>query len=212
MENPMTIEDVMRSAVITKQAPVSRPDYEPTELEMVRAGQDLIAMKYLPYDQKVFIKLAKYFARWTAGKKHGLILSGGVGTGKTYFLKSCFRIRAFVKASKFIEAYKENDGMTSGNFWYDTIGVMESETWGRNIIIDDLGVEPICNYYGTTIELMDEILNQRYLDWQRNRALTLITTNLTPVKLQKRYDARTCDRLMEMCDLVEFHGDSVRGR
>ena len=208
----MTIQDVINSAVMSKSDSISRPAYDPTEDEIAKAGQDMIAFKYLPYNQEAFIQLARWFTRYGAGKKHGLLLSGDVGTGKTHFLKTCVHIRAFVKAAKFVETYKEQDGMMSNAFWYETLGVFDSETWSRNIIIDDLGTEPICNYYGTTTELMEEVLNQRYLDWQRNRALTLITTNLSPGKLQKRYDSRTCDRLMEMCDLIEFNGESVRGR
>jgi len=207
----MTIQEVMNSATMAKFKGISRPVYEPTEDEIASTGQDMLAMGYLPYDRKVFVQLATWYTRYRAGHKHGLILSGNVGTGKTHFLKSCIRIRAFLKASKFVEIYKEQGGMMSNGFWYETIGVSESETWTRNIIIDDLGIEPVCNYYGTTVELLEEILNQRYLDWQRTRALTLITTNLSPAQMQKRYDARTCDRLMEMCDLIEFAGDSVRG-
>lgn len=73
-------------------------------------------------------------------------------------------------------------------------------------IIDELGVEPRCNNFGERFEGFNRIINnaERYLK------PVFITTNLTKLELLDRYGERTIDRLMHLCRIVEFKGDSLR--
>ncbi|MFA6549636.1 MAG: hypothetical protein WCT39_06915 [Candidatus Margulisiibacteriota bacterium] len=211
MDNALTIQQVINSTVLHPRKEISRTEYEPTQADLARAAVSMIENKYLPYEQESFKALAKWLARYQQGHKHGLLLCGNVGTGKTYFMQSCLRIRTIARAGKFVEMWKSESGIMTNHFWRETIDVFDSETWTRNIIIDELGQEPVCNLYGTVSEVMEEVLNQRYLDWQKTRALTLVTSNLRPSQLNNRYGSRAADRMREMMDLIEFNGESLRG-
>lgn len=212
MDAPITIQEVINSAALNPKREITRTEYEPTETELARAAVSMIDAKYLPYEQNTFKALAKWLARYQQGHKHGLLLCGNVGTGKTYFMQSCLRIRTIIRAGRFVDVWRDNKGILDNRFWYESINVFEGESWVRNIIIDELGQEPICNLYGTVSEVLEEVLSQRYLDWQKTRALTLITSNLNPSQLNNRYGSRVTDRLREMCDLIEFTGTSLRGK
>ena len=211
MEQNLTIEQIMENSLKDIPKVRTRPEYEPLDCEIRQAVNDMISLRYMPYDQPSFLALAKWLARFHQGKKHGLLLSGNVGTGKTHFVKTCVNFRSFCGAMKFVSAYKQH-GIMDSAFWYECLSVFDGESWGRHIVIDELGIEPVLNNYGTKTEVLEEVINQRYSDWQRNGAITLITSNLRPLELERRYGTRTTDRLREMCDLIEFNGTSLRGK
>lgn len=75
----------------------------------------------------------------------------------------------------------------------------------KYLFIDDLGAEQPTEF--TTGEVND-LLDERYR--KRKTLHTFITTNLTLEQIGKRYSERIPDRLMEMCTIVPFKGESYR--
>jgi DNA replication protein DnaC len=70
-------------------------------------------------------------------------------------------------------------------------GLMKYTTY-RNICIDDLGAEPgVINYYGTKVDVITEIIEERY----RKDLLTHFTSNLNEELIIERYNSRVHSRL-----------------
>ena len=73
--------------------------------------------------------------------------------------------------------------------------------------IDDAGIEPLeVMEYGNTVSPMVELLTRRYDE----QLFTLLTPNLTPEGIRKRYGDRIADRLSEMAVVIPFKNPSYR--
>lgn len=123
----------------------------------------------------------------------GLMLSGPVGTGKTFFFYAagipCLSIE-----------HARGQGMEALNYalnsWRD-----------EDIVIDDVGsCDDSLNEFGTNHDLLSYVLNYRL----ECDGLTHITTNLTPEQLLATYGQRIVDRMTEMCTRVVIEGQSLR--
>jgi energy-coupling factor transporter ATP-binding protein EcfA2 len=73
---------------------------------------------------------------------------------------------------------------------------------------DDLGAEPSYLRYGQPIQVMEEILLDRYEHFVRYGMKTHLTTNLNAQELEQRYGERLRSRLREMCNLISFSTDA----
>lgn len=73
------------------------------------------------------------------------------------------------------------------------------------ILIDDLGAEQVLN--NVTIPYILEMLTER-----AENKVTVITTNLSPVELEKRYGQRIVSRLLDkkLSVGIEFGGEDLR--
>lgn len=141
----------------------------------------------------------------------GLLVYGSLGVGKSMFFR-IIRSMAYelVKDhayqglwfSECTAPWLVSERMASVQDGY--VGSFDISSYHRGrLYIDDLGAEQLCfNKY----ELLEEILFQRH----RNEALTMVTTNLTPEEIGKRYGARVFDRLSEMFHIVKWEGKSKR--
>lgn len=73
-------------------------------------------------------------------------------------------------------------------------------------IIDELGTETLINEYGEKYEGFNRIINAA----ERDLRPLFVSTNLSRDEIYRRYGERTFDRLMHLCRIVEFRGDSLR--
>ncbi len=77
----------------------------------------------------------------------------------------------------------------------------------RYLAIDDVGrEEKQINHFGSVFKPIMELFEYRY----DNQLPTIITTNLSPLKLHKQYDERIADRMQEMFSVVVFEDKSFR--
>ena len=158
--------------------------------------------------------------------KKGLLLMGGVGTGKTTAIKlfqglvvnqdhrfgivNCRHIvRDFRKQGEdVIDKYGRKSftkRMASDGLGYEE--GMRPVIW----CIDDLGHgEVVSKQYGNESNVIADILLDRYENFQRVGQTTHATTNLDPDGFEKIYGARTRDRMREMMNLIRVDGDSFR--
>jgi hypothetical protein len=74
----------------------------------------------------------------------------------------------------------------------------------RNIIYDDLGIEPVGKYYGDSVDVFNQLLPRRYDLWRSTGVKTHITTNLGIRDLEERYGKRAVVRIFEMCDVYQM--------
>ena len=87
----------------------------------------------------------------------------------------------------------------------DWVGSVSSS----DILVDDVGAEPMLNHYGEKVELFPYILNARMA---RRSCRTHITSNLGPSDILKRYDRRVADRFAQMFRMCEIRAKKSRRR
>ena len=145
----------------------------------------------------------------TKPKKQGIILMGGVGSGKSTMMAALQKAHNYLypqyndigiiirDAGQIVREYQENRPTI------DYCGVEDM------LAIDDLGKEPTeVLRYGTHIQPLVEIFEQRY-----NRMLPmLITTNLERKQVAEKYGRRIADRFNEMFEVIVFNEESYRKR
>lgn len=174
---------------------------------------------------------------WLCSTSHrqSLMISGGIGNGKTTLLKSAISAIEIFGKSLYEIGYSDNSyGLTDAKlirkydrfsedykdkllyFYVRALDVSKNdsevlrECYNTNLLfIDDLGTEPSSvKDYGTPRTPMVELLYKRY-DW---KLPVIFTTNYTLSDIEKVYNARVSDRLKDMCDLLVFENGSYRGR
>lgn len=134
----------------------------------------------------------------------GLLLYGGVGTGKT-FLAACIANAVINNgySAKVTSFANIADEMWSAE---NKSEYLESLCRYSLLVLDDLGVERKTHYMQ---EMIYKIVNARYASGMP----IVVTTNLTPQELSKPADigyARIYDRILEVCLPVKVDGKSRR--
>ena len=174
--------------------------------------------------EKEFEMTNKFTKQFMQGKNPaGLLLIGGVGSGKTFMASSIANTiinyiviqenggttylrdivnddwfknhepLIFVSVSEMLERYRENP---YSNFFYK---YKECSL----LILDDLGAEKVSEC--STAKIF-ELIDYRY-----NEELpTIITTNCVPEELKEHVGARTYDRIRSMCVLTPVTAKSQR--
>jgi DNA replication protein DnaC len=135
----------------------------------------------------------------------GLLLSGTVGTGKTYFA-ACIANRLIdngyrVMMTNFARLTNQIQGMFDGKQEF-----IDDLNRYPLLIIDDLGAERKSEYMQ---EMVFNIIDSRY----RSGRPFIITTNLTLDEIKKPQElaySRIYDRILERCFPVEASGNSRR--
>lgn len=160
------------------------------------------------------------------GIRSGLMMSGGVGGGKTHL--SAAIVNRIIEKMDIPDELAENEvwGMNLGfrsasgivftsaldliseikqSFDTDenTQGIVDRCTRAKLLVLDDLGTERPTDW---VLERLFEIIDHRY-----NEMLpTVVTTNATPEELKKHLGDRIFDRLREMCKMVPVNAKSQR--
>jgi len=148
----------------------------------------------------------KAFARQFRPDGGNLLFSGGTGLGKTY-LSAC--IAQEVSASEHSVVYDTAVNILrrfeQEKFRTDDTARDETRRYvGCDLLImDDLGCETLSPY---SMTFLYDLLNTRLV----NQKATVISTNLNPVELKKRYSPQIFSRLMGECRLHPFFGEDIR--
>lgn len=138
--------------------------------------------------------------------KQNLILHGPSGLGKTYLLR-CVAKRARDKGidtltfnanallNQIRQAYFARDAEPEQPYYDIPL-----------LLIDDLGTEPL--WENITLEQIFALLEYRI----QNKLHTVISTNMDPDSLQKRYTRRIYSRLMDRYNslVLRFQGEDIR--
>lgn len=75
---------------------------------------------------------------------------------------------------------------------------------------DDFGAEGDAYHYGNKVNVMEEILQDRYEAFGRYGMRTYITTNLNEEEIEGAYGTRVISRLREMCNFLVLKGQDRR--
>lgn len=137
-------------------------------------------------------------------KGYNLWLCGTVGVGKTYFFETMSRLRRARGMDPIIKlSMIETQGWTM-----DNASQWARETAEYDVLIDDVGAEPMLNHYGEKVEVFPYLLELR----MQTRARTHLTSNLAPKDILRRYERRVADRFVQMFRMVEMKSKDSRRR
>lgn len=149
----------------------------------------------------------------------GILLWGGIGTGKTTLIKGLQRYLALINSM----AYGSNNpsicieirSAAEISLRYAAEGMKALERWTdrdriAHLAIDEIGREEISSHYGTPCNTVQTLLQLRYE--RRHQALTLGTTNIdmTAGEFTTRYGSYIFDRAKEMFNIIHVRGQSRR--
>jgi hypothetical protein len=138
-------------------------------------------------------------------KGYNLWLVGNVGVGKTYFFDCLNRVKRARQGEPIIKlSMIETQGWT----------MEQAAEWARDyadydVLIDDVGAEPLLNHYGEKIEVFPYLLEKRM---NRTRCRTHMTSNLSARDILQRYDRRVADRIAQMFKGCEIKAKQSRRR
>lgn len=147
-------------------------------------------------------KSEQWLADYRLGDRHGYVILGERGRGKTW--EACAIARTLliedtvpvtiVGAVELMDALRPNkDGASDlGQFQVAPV-----------LVLDDLGAERPTPWTSEQLYALAEYRNVRRLP-------TIITSNLSGPELRERYDNRTIDRFVEDATLLEIVGPSHR--
>jgi len=154
------------------------------------------------------------------GFKKGAALFGDVGLGKTFLInmmqKALYPFERGLLSSKSvgIKSRRPLDSQKRpftasklvamfneyGYSYYDKLSA------GCPIFLDEVGREPIGSHYGTTCNVVADLISKLYED---ERTLHF-TTNMNAKDFTAKYGIDVADRLREMCQSFTFYGESLR--
>lgn len=149
------------------------------------------------------------FLKMHQGKdKKGVILVGDYGVGKTALMRVMQRLFKDSNAKfKYVSAYELRD--LSEELTLSQIKEMYGYDLKHDLYIDDIGANIDVRRYGNVVNVIAEIISERYDLFIDSGFRTHFTTNLIPldkdlevetdISLEKAYSKRMVDRIVEMC-------------
>lgn len=144
--------------------------------------------------------------------KKGNILFGSIGCGKTTLMNvlalNPFNPHRVISARTIAQAYAEM-GNTAIKQYSAVQAVSPSEYFNHNQIglcIDDMGTEQIKKNFGNELNVISEIILNRY-DNLNSIGRTHVTTNISVDDMRAYYGDRAVSRMREMLNIIEFPFD-----
>lgn len=143
--------------------------------------------KWLPEYDKI--------ARWLSdNQSKGLLLCGDIGTGKT--------IMATKILCPLIKWKLDHFNLPV----FDAYHMKDAFEFAGSMVIDDIGIESFSNNYGQVIDYFTRII----YDAEANNWLLILTSNMAPEIIKKKYGDRTWDRLKRLVRPVVVNDESMR--
>jgi len=148
----------------------------------------------------------------------GILLVGGIGTGKTILMKAIKKYSGEILRANSFQSFQASEIIDNVNIsgvkYLEEFGHLLNERKIANPItcyIDDICSknEKIKNF-GTEINVIEQLISLRYNIFSRYNKLTHFSTNIFPAEMDKYYDERIIDRLIEMCNVIGLTGNSRR--
>lgn len=147
----------------------------------------------------------------TYGLDKGIILLGGIGSGKTLLMHGLIKLCHFfeielhiIPTYKITEEYAKNGYQVFGSTFYNNSKHLSLTQ--DPLILDDMGAEAVSTHYGQVTNVVTELLLRRYDE----AGLTFGTSNLDQKTLRQFYGERVWSRMRSMFNFIELKGDDRR--
>lgn len=141
--------------------------------------------------------------------RKGILLKGPVGCGKTTLMKllakNTYNSYKVISCRRAADEYAEF-GHEVIMTYSRSIPVPSSDYFGQSeigICFDDLGTEQDKKHFGNHVNVMADIILNRY-DNHLLKGKTHITTNLSANQIDEEYGNRVRSRMREMFNIIEF--------
>jgi hypothetical protein len=196
------------------QLPVYTPDQ--MGLMIVNLAKKQMGIDFKITNNVIINSLLQYFCNEKGyfDENKGIMLSGGVGVGKTTLMKlfaqnqkSSFIV---VSCRKVAQDYVSGGDDGKGGFKaiekYWKPFITTANEFGhkeRGMCFDDLGTESDKSHFGNHLNAMAEVILNRY-DNQDLVGMTHFTTNLSGDEIEKYYGTRVRSRMREMVNKFDF--------
>ncbi len=144
--------------------------------------------------------------------KFAAVLCGGCGSGKTTLVKAfqnllCYLYIPVPDGHGKVWGLRLCDAKETAYLARTDYPAFLSLMRAPMLAVDDVGIESLeVMEYGNVVSPIVELLTRRY----DGQLFTLLTTNLTPEGIRKRYGDRIADRLNEMAIVIPFKNPSYR--
>lgn len=154
-----------------------------------------------------FDLICRAFATIASIPNMGLLLTGSVGSGKTFAVKAVVKgeIVRLTDKEDFLSLEPAIDEDTGRTVWQHVQS-------GLDVILDDLGNEPVKSDYGVKVDVVADFILKWYTEKHERggKGRLYATTNLDAGQLTDRYGDRVTDRLFSMVCVVKLAGASKR--
>lgn len=187
-------------------------DIEP-KFTIDKQNKDILTLMLLYFTgNSLFVEELKKHSGVDGSLNKGLLLLGGVGTGKTLLFEIFKLYTSQVLRSNSFQLFNALEIIDNVNI----SGVKELEKFNFfkdkaiTCYLDDIAASnEHIKHYGTNLSVMEQLLSIRYTVFNRG-ILTHATTNKYPSELTGIYEMRIIDRLKQMFNFIEIKGDSRR--
>lgn len=170
--------------------------------------------KFSISDKNIFESYKKTFEIISKNNK-GCLVIGGIGAGKSAMMqvmqilfRDSDRRFKWVTASELKDMAEE---MTTGQ-----IKQIYGYDMKKDLYIDDIGFTLDVKRFGNTINIISELIMERYELFIATGIKTHLSSNLlikgdeNAATIEKLFGSRILDRMKEMCEIVTFNGTSLR--
>lgn len=175
-----------------------------------------LLLMYFTGDSSFPFEYKKTYADYGSLEK-GVMLLGGVGTGKSLLFKIFkeYTSHELCKNSfQYYEAREIIDNVNVLGIDYLNLFNINGDSKHQNPItcyIDDIGsMNETVKHYGSEHNVIEQLLSMRYSILGRYKKLTHMSSNMYPPELEKMYGERIVDRMKEMFNIIELGGKSRR--
>lgn len=167
-------------------------------------------------NQFVLKELLLYFSgnkNFNGSLNKGLFLVGPVGTGKSLFMNVFKKYTSEILKANSFRVYQTSNIIDSVNISGAEYLELFNDNYNNPITcyIDDISSQnEEVKHFGTSYNVIEQLLSIRYYVYSRYKKLTHISTNKYPKEMVKIYDKRIVDRMREMFNIIELKGKSFR--
>ncbi|WP_343694000.1 AAA family ATPase [Chitinophaga sp.] len=206
---------------MTTKITASPYDYHDLLQRVSKTGKDLFGRDFVieDVDKPVVTRLLCYFLKDEAiaaaegiSLRKGVLLMGPVGCGKTALMKIMSNYcssaeRPVFRACNEVVFDFNNKGYESLN-QYTKNSFFSYSSVPRVYCFDDLGAEAMGYHFGSSSNVLTEILLSRYNHFVSRGMLTHLTTSMTSTELEGIYGKSICSRIREMFNQIKFNNAS----
>jgi len=144
----------------------------------------------------------------------GIFLTGNIGSGKTELMRILLKcqfpcLRFGIVSTRDIAGQVLTEGYDMiQRYGKKAINYRNQEPILCHNLFDDLGSEDKINHFGNHINVMEQIILDRYEQYKRHGLLTHFTSNLDLEQIREIYGDRVHSRLHEMCNFLLLGGSA----